>query len=359
MKVLYLYFNFKIKSGGTVAAKRNLDVLRQYYGADNIIEYPIERRGKVNKLRLLWEDLRNCSFGGLNSSDKKAIVDLIKRNDIKLLFLDSSLLGAVATYVKKRVDIKVITFFHNVEYDFVRMQVIYDKSYLLLYRILFAYYNERAAIKSSDVVVALNKKDSVGLKNIYGRGADYIIPITMKDVGHVNTEQNYNKPLKLLFFGSYFSANIEAVDILVREILPKTNALLIVAGSGMEQLKDKYSEVNNLTLRGFVDSLNDLYEEADVVVLPIRSGSGMKVKMAEAMMFGKNVLASDVALEGYEVDGVSGIVRCNSVRDFISNINEYDYNLPKYNNSARTLFLNQYSYEISYKLFEKIFIGII
>ena len=355
MKVLYLYFNFKIKSGGTVAAKRNLDVLRQYYGADNIIEYPIERKGNPSKLRMLFDDFRNCSFGGLNSSDKKEIIDLIKRNDVKLLFLDSSLLGAVATYVKKRVDIKVITFFHNVEYDFVKIQVTYDKAYLLYYRILFALYNEKAAMKSSDVVVALNKKDSVGLKDVYGRGADYIIPITMKDVGHVNNEQNYNKPLKLLFFGSYFPANVEAVDILVRDILPQTKALLTVAGSGMEQLKDKYSEVDNLTLRGYVDSLSDLYEEADVVVLPIKSGSGMKVKMAEAMMYGKNVLASDVALEGYDVDGVSGIIRCNSVSDFIRNINEYDYKLPKYNNSVRTLFLNQYSYEVSYKLFEKIF----
>lgn len=38
------------------------------------------------------------------------------------------------------------------------------------------------------------------------------------------------------------------------------------------------------------------------MVMPIFSGSGMKVKTAEALMYGKFLIGTKEAFEGYEID---------------------------------------------------------
>ena len=73
---------------------------------------------------------------------------------------------------------------------------------------------------------------------------------------------------------------------------------------------------------GTVDDLAPYYYEADCVVIPIFYGDGMKVKTAEAMMYGKRILATKEALEGYVYQGVKGINRCETAIEFIEEISK-------------------------------------
>ena len=86
----------------------------------------------------------------------------------------------------------------------------------------------------------------------------------------------------------------------------------------------------------------------------------MKVKTAEAMMYGRHIFASDEALEGYEVDGIDGIERCNTAEEYIKAINNF-FNSGKkveYEYYVRKLFLEKYESNVVYsnmqKLFEKL-----
>ena len=95
---------------------------------------------------------------------------------------------------------------------------------------------------------------------------------------------------------------------------------------------------------GSVDSTDEYYYSHAAVIMPIRYGAGMKVKTAEAMMFGRYIFASDEALEGYEVEGIDGIKRCNTAEEYIKEIN-YFFNsplIPKYSTETRQLFLSKY-----------------
>ena len=81
------------------------------------------------------------------------------------------------------------------------------------------------------------------------------------------------------------------------------------------------------------------------MVLPILWGDGMKVKTAEALMFGKTIFATDEALEGYMIENTENIYRCNSADEFINKINTYiveKNRQKKYNPSIRELFLSKY-----------------
>lgn len=356
MKVLYIYPQFAVKnSGGCVVSKRNFSLLCRYYGDKNVLSYPIHRDNNQSYLVMFLNDIISGGWGYTNE-DKKKILDIIRSNKIGLVYVDTSLFGGIVRYIKKKTQVKTIVFFHNVEYTFVKGLVSKQINPLFYYRVLLAYTNEKKAMQYSDIVISLTRKDSEKLLDTYNRKTDYIIPVTFdnKPIAFSET-RDYSEPLHLLFFGSNFPPNVEAVDILIHKILPKVNAKLTIAGNGMDKLLTRYTPSEKLTIRGFVDDIHELYNSSDIVVMPIISGSGMKVKTAEAMMFGKNIIATDNALEGYEVDGIPGILRCNSVIDFIESIQNFDRGLPRYNKEARNLFLTRYSDESAANIFKCIF----
>ena len=62
---------------------------------------------------------------------------------------------------------------------------------------LINYFCERKSIKFSNVIVALNRRDSDNLKLLYNRKADYICPIVLKDIYKKKNKQK-NKSKKIM-----------------------------------------------------------------------------------------------------------------------------------------------------------------
>lgn len=356
LKILYISPSIKTASGGAVVSRRNRRLLCQIVGGENF--YPIEiARKSNNPLKMLWDDLVERSFWGLDSTDKKSILQLIKKENISTVFLDSSKLGGLAELIRKcYTNVQIITFFHNVEVDFERVILKLSKKWHLAYRNWLAEYNEIRAIHSSDVIVCLNERDSAKLKEIYGRKADKIIPVTLDSAINENTMSRYkisDGVPHLLFFGSNFPPNVEGIKLFVDEVMPKVDAILTIAGAGMEQLKPHFQDMPRVEICGFVENVDELYQNADIVVLPIFSGAGMKVKTAEALKYGKYVLASNEALEGYNINSLKGIVRCMAIDDFVHAINCH---IPqeRFLLENRQFFLDYHSDESAKTIFEGI-----
>jgi len=80
------------------------------------------------------------------------------------------------------------------------------------------------------------------------------------------------------------------------------------------------------------------------VVLPIISGSGMKTKTCEALMYGKRIFGTDEAFEGYGEVERAECVRCSSADDFVTAINEYlQRDIPSFSPAARRYFSENFS----------------
>jgi glycosyltransferase involved in cell wall biosynthesis len=56
---------------------------------------------------------------------------------------------------------------------------------------------------------------------------------------------------------------------------------------------------------GEVKELESVYELADIVVNPLTVGTGLKIKMVEAMGFSKAVISTEVGAEGIEGEGTA------------------------------------------------------
>ena len=116
------------------------------------------------------------------------------------------------------------------------------------------------------------------------------------------TEMAAEPKLSIGFIGSFdWFPNQDAMDWFIAEIWPTVlrvmpNAHLNIAGKGSEHFHDDEKHIRGL---GFVESLNDFYQNQACIISPLRYGTGMNIKVLEAMTFGKPIIATPLSLRAF------------------------------------------------------------
>ncbi|MDO5571238.1 MAG: glycosyltransferase [Bacteroidales bacterium] len=273
--------------------------------------------------------------------------------DIDCFFIDSSLNGSIAKFLfDKFPEKKIFTFFHNCEYDYSLQIVSKINPIIKFLHLWFVKQSEKNAILYSSSFSCLNNRDRKSLKKHYRKEPALIIPISMTD--RVNNEllrnnnhiHNENEKLKLLFIGSNFPPNTLGLKWFLNEVFDKVNVDLTIIGNGMDREKDLLIKSNDIHIKGFVEDLTPYIFNADYMIYPILGGSGMKVKTCEALMYGKNILGTKEAFEGYDINIEKVGYECNSSEDFINRINYLrSVKFDSFNLYSRECFINNYASE--------------
>lgn len=362
MKVLFIGIQNifgNINNGGSQCSNRNFDLITSLIGKDNTyaaIVWNETRNGcqyryfkrTANNIEALLASICRCRF--YMPAEEKKILSYVDEIQPDIIFLDTSLLGKILKKTKK----KTIVFFHNIEADYTWNKVIKEGiGYLPAY--WATKYNEKHAMRA-DRIICLNNRDSMRIKQLYGRQADFLLPITFRDTFDENmTTCSYKR--EILFLGSLFPPNEISIEWFIKEVVPKLQGITLnIVGKDFEKRKKEYEQNRNVKVIGTVEESAAFYYNHAAVVLPIKYGAGMKVKTAEAMMYGRRIFASDEALEGYEVEGVRGISRCNTAQEYITAINTYFAceEQKAYEEEVRALFLRNYETEMVRKRFFEI-----
>ena len=112
------------------------------------------------------------------------------------------------------------------------------------------------------------------------------------------------RPRTMLFIGSFsHTPNQVALEWFSRFVLPLIvdkipDARLLVAGSDPPRKHAFVDPANAVDLLGFVNDIQPLFDTSAVFVCPIRSGSGIRVKLLEAFASGIPVVSTRLGAEG-------------------------------------------------------------
>ena len=124
------------------------------------------------------------------------------------------------------------------------------------------------------------------------------------------SQHSNSGPCKLLYVGNLKThQNRLSLEWIIDEILPRLEATgldfeLVVAGAYDETIRQISLVSPRLKLLGFVEDLGSLYSEATLLLSPIRLGTGIKLKILEALANGLPVVTNSVGIEG--IPGVPG-----------------------------------------------------
>jgi glycosyltransferase involved in cell wall biosynthesis len=131
-------------------------------------------------------------------------------------------------------------------------------------------------------------------------------------------------PPSILFVGYYrHPPNADAARWLVREIFPRVRAecpsaqLVLVGDQLPADVRERAGR--GVVAAGAVDDVSPYLDRAAVVVAPLRTGGGTRVKVVEALGAGKAVVATPLALEGVDVPREAALV-ANSTTEFAASI---------------------------------------
>jgi len=78
---------------------------------------------------------------------------------------------------------------------------------------------------------------------------------------------------------------------------------MLIAGSGdiSERLQQAIASTKGIKLLGFVTSSEKFWNAISVLVVPVGEGAGSNIKIAEALLYGKTIVAHPFASRGYEL----------------------------------------------------------
>lgn len=344
-KALYISFDYAHNNvtGGSSITKRNFQIISKYFN-QNIFYYKI-KRGKKSKIFNLFIDLINFSLGGLNNGQINEIQDLIINHNIKILVIDSTCLGKIAKSIKKfNKKIEIIIFSHNFEPKSYLDNFRLTLNFLYFFRSFACFYNELLSCRYSDYLITTTSHDLMLYKKIYYRNIknDIVIPVSVNKTNDNNFNINKSNIKIGLFVGSWFPPNYHGIRWFILNVLPFVNMKLIIVGNGMKNILNHIP--NNLKMKvevyDFISNLNPFYNNANFVISPIFYGSGMKVKIAEALNFNKLIFCTSHSRIGYDFYSTNNkLVVCNSRNDFINKISTYN------DKNYSELYSNEYIHE--------------
>lgn len=329
------------RGGRELLCKLNRDALSSLLGS-RLAVFELDKR-PVRSPREIVDAMRGY-LDGVDARQIAQIISLVDGSEIVQLFIDGSNLGAVARAVKQtRPHVRIVTFFHNVEAAFFFAAFKRVPATRAAGVMLANYLAERSSVRWSDSLVCLSARDSRLLTRLYGRAANHIAPLCLSDSRQQRSLAVPPSDGYALFVGGTFFANVAGIRWFRDYVVPRIDRRVVVVGKGFEALRGEL-EGPRIQVVGAVDDLAHWYGGARVVIAPIFDGSGMKTKVAEALMHGRKIIGTPEAFSGYEdVASQAGWV-CRDEADFVTAFLELD-RANEQPELLRSLYEQHYSFE--------------
>ncbi|WDE05006.1 glycosyltransferase [Thalassomonas viridans] len=174
------------------------------------------------------------------------------------------------------------------------------------------------------------------------------------DTGFFSPGKQEQTANSLVFVGGMgWFPNKDGMIFFMEEVMPKILAhipdarlTLVGKSTGIEipgALRD------HITVTGFVDDFRPIVAGAAVYILPIRVGSGTRLKLLEAMAMGKAIVSTSVGAEGIDLTADENIIYADDAEAFARGIIALLTDQTKtasFGHSARELATGKYDWDI-------------
>ena len=173
--------------------------------------------------------------------------------------------------------------------------------------------NEEArGLNRADLILAIQEQEQAFFSRLTTRNV-----VTL---GHLVVVEDCFVPASgradpcLLIVGSENEINVDGLCHFLAEDWPALKTIfpasrLSIAGGVGKHLPSAVLHPEDIHVLGFVEDLADAYRMADIVVNPVRSGTGLNIKSIEALGYGKPLLTTPSGSRGIEF-GIGSAFLC-------------------------------------------------
>lgn len=254
---------------------------------------------------------------------EQKIIDQVEKVAYDVIIIESAFLLSYLPALRHHTSAKIIVRTHNVEYRIWRQAVKKEKS---IFKRM--YYRKLANTMKRFELRYLNLVD--GIMCISAQDHDFFkrravrVPMTVIPV-HMEVENRFEVDYTctdFYFIGSMnWKPNIDAVNWIIKRIAPQIykilpEAKIHLAGSNMPKaLKELKSK--NIIVHGRVPDMNEFMAKHGTLIVPLKSGSGVRIKILEALSVGVPIISTDKGKEGIGIQPKQHYLSANLMEEFL------------------------------------------
>ena len=287
-----------------------------------------------------------------NTIFEEELTKLLSKESFDLVQLEGTFVGPYISSIRKVHKGLLSLRMHNVEFEIWQRLAQNEKNPLkklylnILAKQLKKY--ESKIIRQVDTIVPVTDQDQTKFSKLYPKGIFKTIPAginlnTWKFSPSKTTNRWYH-------IGSMeWHANAEAIDWYIENIHPliiknNTDYSLNLAGKGIDiALFESIPQVN---VTENVNNAYDFVNSNDVCIVPLKSGSGIRLKILEAMAAGKLVITTTIGAQGINYSNQKHLLIADTPSEFLSifkKLNNHQIDFQGIIKNARTLIEKQYA----------------
>jgi glycosyltransferase involved in cell wall biosynthesis len=260
-----------------------------------------------------------------NAGFEKLLIQNLKDKEYDIIQFEGLFVAPYLATIRKNTKAKLIYRAHNIEHQ-VWQRLAQQKSdpfkkwYLnLLARRVKTY--ELELLNKFDGIVVFTGQDKTSMQSFGAKIPLRVLPIGV-DLSKYQPNPDKTEYPSLFFLGSLdWLPNREGIEWFLerfhKEIIDgDLKVKFYVAGNSIPEDFDEYEVPGKVFIQGEVDNALEFVNSKSIMIVPLLSGGGMRVKIVEGMAMQKCIISTTIGAEGINFLDGENIIIANNTNEF-------------------------------------------
>ncbi len=261
----------------------------------------------------------------------------LSKKKYDIIQLEGLYLTPYIPLIRSMSDARIVMRAHNVEFEIwermAKNQGISPKKLYLQFLTRRMKNFEINSLNEYDAMVTISDKDARNFQAMGFNKPSFTTPASVDLSQFVVENHNLEKQSVFYLGGLDWLPNQEGLKWFLEEVWPKIHQKypqlpFYIAGRHAPKWIKKLKG-SNIHYLGEVESASEFMNSKHIMIVPLFSGSGMRIKIIEAMALCKPIVATSIAAEGIEYTDGKNILIANDSETFIDSIikcvEDYDF----------------------------------
>ena len=255
----------------------------------------------------------------------KALKKLLQEKQFDIIQLEGLYVCPYIPLIRKYSKAKIVYRAHNIEHEIWRRDARLKHGFNKIYFSNLAKRIEKFEkniLNSYDLLVPITERDGKLLEKMGNRKPFHVSPTGIDTTVLMPHSKNLEHP-SLFHIGSLeWAPNQEALIWFVDKCWPKIrqkfpDLIFYVAGRNAPDWLIRKFNAPNIKFQGEVPDAYEFMNSKSIMVVPLFSGSGMRIKIIEGMALGKPIVTTPIGTEGISTTSGKNILIAETVEEFV------------------------------------------
>lgn len=258
----------------------------------------------------------------------RKLKQLLQEKKFDIIQLEGLYVCPYISIIHKYSNAKIVYRAHNIEHEIWERTAALSSGLKRFYLKILAQRIkrfEKSFINSYDLLVPITERDGIILDKLGNKRPTHVSPTGIETTVLIPHSKHLEHP-SLFHIGSLdWAPNQEGLIWFIEKCWPKIHEKFpelkfYLAGRNAPEWLVKRFNAPNVVYLGEVEDAYQFMNSKSIMVVPLFSGSGMRIKIIEGMALGKPIVSTPIGTEGISTQSGKNILIADNEKEFVADV---------------------------------------